>query len=106
MSGPKQPARNFISALALITWAGTRYFAVEVIGRTAHKVRVSLTHKLSPVHVMLPSGKTHYREEPPFLVPKLGVRLVEEQQCEQDSYDGAVYGYGGTVDARRGGNNA
>lgn len=102
----KQEARKFISALALITWAGTRYFAIDVIRRTAQKVHIALTHRLSPAFVKLPSGKLHYREEKSFLVPKEGVRMVEEQKCETDGYEGAVYGYGGTVDRLRGGRDA
>jgi len=97
----KQARNNFVSALALITWAGTRYYAVEIVRYTAQKVWVALNHALSPCRVRLPSGSVHHREGPPFLVPKQAIRYVDGEKCERSEYEGAAYGYGGNVDARR-----
>lgn len=95
------PRKPFVAALALITWAGTRYFAVQILGRTKKRVRVALNHALSPERVKLPSGREHLREGNAFLVPPPAIRYVATEKLEREGYEGAVYGYGGNVDARR-----
>lgn len=91
---------DYITAIALITWGGTRYYAVEVLERTPAKTRVSLTHSLGPEMLKTPSGRIHHRGGT-FLVPKDAIRYVKADKLERDLYEGRVYGYGGTIDARR-----
>ena len=85
-------------AIVLDTWAGRRYYAVEVIGETPKKVRVRV---LVPGGVMLP-GRRHIQCGEEVLVPKHAVvdRPAEQHRIEQGYYDGHVAGYGGVGDAR------
>lgn len=85
-------------AIVLDTWAGRRYYAVEVVGETQKKVRVRV---LVPGGVMLPGRRyVHCGEE--VLVPKHAVvdLPAEKHKIEQGYYDGHVAGYGGVGDAR------
>lgn len=85
-------------AIGLDTWAGRRYYAVEVIGETPKKVRVRI---LTQGGVMLPGRRyIHCGEE--VLVPKHAVvdLPAEQHKIEQGYYDGRVNGYGGVSDAR------
>lgn len=84
-------------ALVLETWAGSRYYAVEVIGETPKKVRVRV---LTPGGVMLP-GRRYVGCNEIALVPKHGISdLPADHKIEQGYYDGNISGYGGSVDAR------
>lgn len=85
-------------SIALDTWAGRRYYAVEVVGETPKKVRVRI---LVPGGVMLPRRRyVNFGET--VLVPKHAVvdRPKDAHKLEQGYYDGHVNGYGGVVDAR------
>ena len=85
-------------AIVLDTWAGRRYYAVEVIGETPKKVRVRI---LTQGGVMLPGRRyIHCGEE--VLVPKNAVvdLPAEQHRIEQGYYDGHVAGFGGVGDAR------
>ena len=85
-------------AIALDTWAGRRYYAVEVVGETPQKVRVRI---LTQGGVMLPVRRYVNCGEV-ALVPKHAVvdLPAEEHKIEQGYYDGHVAGYGGVGDAR------
>jgi hypothetical protein len=52
--------------LALDTWAGRRYYTVEVVGETPKKARVRI---LTPGGVTLP-GRRHFHYNEMVLVPK------------------------------------
>lgn len=84
--------------LVLDTWAGRRYYAVEVVGETPKKARVRI---LTPGGVMLPGRRyVHFNET--ALVPKHALSdMPAEHKVERGYYDGHVGGYGGTIDARR-----
>jgi hypothetical protein len=58
-----------MKAIALDTWAGRRYYAVEVVGETPKKARVRI---LVPDGVMLPGGR-YARYGEVVLVPKYAV---------------------------------
>lgn len=84
--------------IALDTWAGRRYYAVEVVGETPKKVRIRV---LTPGGVMLPNRRyVQYGEI--ALVPKHAIHDMpaEAYKIGHGYYDGYIYGYGGTVDAR------
>lgn len=85
-------------AIVLDSWAGRRYYAVEVVGETAARVRVRI---LTPGGVMLP-GKRYVNCGEEALVPKHA--LVDspdvQHKIEQGYYDGSILGYGGIGDAR------
>ena len=85
-------------AIVLDTWAGRRYYAVEVVGETPKKVRVRV---LAPGGVMLP-GRRYVNCGEEVLVPKHAVvdLPAEQHKIEQGYYDGHVAGYGGVGDAR------
>ena len=89
-----------IFAIALNTWGGTRYYAVDIIGKTKTRYRVSLTHLRSPQQIRMPGGRIKVHGDT-FLVPKYAVRHISASKLEDDSYDGCVYGLGGTVDAKK-----
>lgn len=84
--------------ITLDTWAGRRYYAVEVVGETPKKARIRV---LTPGGVMLP-GRRHVQCGEVALVPKHAVKDMpsEAHKIEQGYYDGHVGGYGGAVDAR------
>lgn len=85
-------------AIVLDTWAGRRYYPVEVVGETPKKARIKI---LAQGGVMLPGRRyLNYGEE--ALVPKHAVVDLPAQQhkIEQGYYDGHVLGYGGIGDAR------
>lgn len=84
--------------LALDTWAGRRYYLVEVVGESPTKTRVRV---LTPGGVMLPSRR-YVNCGDVVLVPKYAVVDLppEEWKIESGHYDGRVYGYDGKVDAR------
>ncbi len=86
------------TCIILDTWAGRRYYAVEVVGETSKKARVRI---LTPGGVMLP-GRRYAHCGDIVLVPKhaLSEPPAEAHKVEQGYYDGHVGGYGGTVDAR------
>lgn len=85
-------------AIVLDTWAGRRYYAVEVVGATPKKFRVRI---LAPGGVMLP-GRRYVNCGEEALVPKHAVVVLpaEQHKIEQSYYDGHVLGYGGIGDAR------
>lgn len=84
-------------SLVLDTWAGRRYYAVEVVGETPKKVRVRI---LTPGGVMLP-GRRFVNCNETVLVPKHALSdTPADHKVEHGYYDGRVGGYGGTVDAR------
>lgn len=85
-------------AIVLDTWAGRRYYSIEVVGETAKKVRVRV---LAPGGVMLP-GRRYVNCGEEVLVPKYAVvdLPAEQHKIEQGYYDGHVTGYGGVGDAR------
>lgn len=84
--------------IVLDTWAGRRFYAVEVVGRTPKKVRVRI---LTPGGVMLP-GRRYVSCGDEALVPlhALAGLPIEQHKVEQGYYDGHVGGYGGVGDAR------
>ena len=84
--------------VVLDTWAGRRYYAVEVVGETPRKVRVRV---LTPGGIMLP-GRRYARCGEIVLVPKHAVepRPAEAHKVEQGYYDGHIGGFGGVIDAR------
>lgn len=85
--------------ITLDTWAGRRYYAVEVVGETPKKARIRV---LTPGGVMLP-GRRYVQCGEVALVPKHAVKDMpgdEAHKIEQGYYDGHVGGYGGAVDAR------
>lgn len=97
---------DFIAAVACITYGGTRYYAVKIVRRTSKSVYCTLEHPLSPrlLHLLgkrYIGGPTDEALSKPFSVPKHAIRYVPETKLERDCYEGAVYGYGGTVDVRR-----
>ena len=85
-------------AIVLDTWAGRRYYAVEVVGETPKKARVRV---LAPGGVMLP-GRRYVPCGEEALVPRHAVvdLPAEQHKIEQGYYDGHVAGYGGGSDAR------
>lgn len=84
-----------VDVVALETWAGCRYYAVEIIGETAKRIRVRLSHDRSPAYIRLPGNRVFYRDAV-FLVPKTAMRRVNLSRIEDDSYPGCVYEYGRT----------
>lgn len=84
--------------VVLDTWAGRRYYAVEVVGETPKKARVRV---LTPGGVMLP-GRRYVQCGEVALVPKHAIydMPAESHKIEQGYYDGHISGFGGTVDAR------
>ncbi|WP_146052298.1 hypothetical protein [Diaphorobacter sp. LR2014-1] len=84
--------------IVLDTWAGRRYYAVEVMGETPKKARVRI---LTPGGVMLP-GRRYANCNDIVLVPKhaLSELPADAHKVEQGFYDGHIGGFGGTVDAR------
>lgn len=87
-----------IKSLVLDTWAGRRYYAVELVGQTPKKARVRV---LTPGGVMLP-GRRYVNCGETVLVPKHAVVDLpkDTHKVEQGYYDGHLNGYGGVVDAR------
>lgn len=86
-----------IKSLVLDTWAGRRYYAVEIVGETAKKARIRI---LTPGGVMLP-GRRYVNCGETVLVPKHAiVDLPDSHKLEQGYYNGHVGGYGGVRDAR------
>ncbi|MCZ2397873.1 MAG: hypothetical protein LC100_15195 [Chitinophagales bacterium] len=87
-----------IKSLVLDTWAGRRYYAVQVVGETPKKTRVRI---LTQGGVMLP-GRRYADCGETVLVPKHAVVDCPEavNKVEEGYYDGHVDGYGGVVDAR------
>lgn len=85
-------------AVVLDTWAGRRYYAVEVVGETPKKARVRI---LTPGGVMLP-GRRYVNCGETVLVPKhaLSDLPAHAHKVEQGYYDGHVGGYGGAADPR------
>jgi len=84
-------------ALVLDTWAGRRYYQVEVAGETPKKLRVRI---LAAGGVMLP-GRRYVQCGEEVLVPKHAVVDLPagEHKIEQGYYDGHIAGYGGVGDA-------
>ena len=84
--------------IALDTWAGRRYYAVEVVGETPMKARIRV---LAQGGVMLPNRRYVQCGEI-ALVPKHAIydMPAESHKIEQGYYDGHISGFGGTVDAR------
>lgn len=86
-----------IKSLVLDTWAGRRYYAVEIVGETPKKARIRI---LTPGGVMLP-GRRYVNCGETVLVPKHAiVDLPDSYKLEQGYYNGHVGGYGGVGDAR------
>lgn len=85
-------------SLVLSTWAGRRYYAVQVVGETPTKVRVAM---LTPGGVMLP-GRRYVPCNETALVPRHAlVDAPADYKVEQGYYDGYIDGYGGVgSDAR------
>lgn len=90
----KTPTKSIV----LDTWAGRRYYAVEVVGETPKRTRVRI---LTPGGVMLP-GSRYVNYGDTVLVPKHAVVDCpkDNYKVEEGYYDGHVDGYGGVVDAR------
>lgn len=87
-----------IKAIVLDTWAGRRYYAVEVVGETPKKFRVRI---LTANGITLP-GRRFVEFDDVVLVPKHAIAdLPAEYKVEQAHYEGHLYGYGGSVDAKR-----
>ena len=84
--------------VVLDTWAGRRYYAVEVVGETPKKARIRV---LTPGGVMLPNRRYVQCGEI-ALVPKHAIKDMpsDAHKIEQGYYNGHVEGFGGTVDAR------
>ncbi len=84
--------------IMLDTWAGRRYYAVEVIGETPKKARVRV---LTPGGIMLPNRR-YIQHDEIVLVPKKAIcdMPAESHKVEQGYYDGHIYGFGVAVDAR------
>lgn len=59
-------SENTYTSLVLDTWAGRRYYAVEIVGQTPKNVRVRV---LTPGGVMLP-GRRYVHCGETVLVPK------------------------------------
>ena len=89
---------GIIKAIVLDTWAGRRYYAVEVVGETPNKARVRI---LTPGGVRLP-GRRYAECNDIVLVPKHAISDLpaDANKVEQGYYPGHVSGYGGTVDAQ------
>lgn len=87
-----------IKSLVLDTWAGRRYYAVELVSETPKKARVRV---LTLGGVMLP-GRRYVNCGEIVLVPKHAVVDCPKaaHKVEEGYYDGHVDGYGGVVDAR------
>ena len=85
-----------MKAVALNTWAGRRYYPVEVISETPSRFRVRSLYR---TWFFLP-GKRRVEPEDVFLVPKHAVCDVDQSKLEYDPYCGHIDGYGGEVDAR------
>jgi hypothetical protein len=87
-----------VKAIVLDTWAGRRYYAVEVVGETPKKARVRI---LTPGGVRLP-GRRYAHCNDIVLVPKhaLSELPADAHKIEGGYYEGHVGGFGGTVDAR------
>ena len=75
-----------IKSLVLDTWAGRRYYAVELVGQTPKKARVRI---LTPGGVMLP-GRRYVNYGETVLVPKYAVVDLpkDTNKVEQGYYDG------------------
>lgn len=86
-------------ALVLDTFAGRRYYAVEVVSETPKKFRIRI---LTNGGVMLP-GRRYVHCGDDVFVPKHAVVDLPAKQhvIEQGYYDGHVAGYGGIGDARK-----
>ena len=95
---PNGTMNTAAKCIALDTWAGRRYYAVEVVGETPKKARIRV---LAPGGVMLPNRR-HVQYGEIVLVPKHAVydMPAETHKIEQGYYDGHIRGYGGAVDAR------
>lgn len=87
-----------MKSIVLDTWAGRRYYAVQVVGETPKKARVRI---LTQGGVMLP-GRRYADYGETVLVPKRAVVDLpkDTHKVEQGYYDGHVDGYGGVVDVR------
>lgn len=88
-----------MKCIALDTWAGRRYYEVDVIGETPKKFRVRI---LTPGGVMLPNRR-YIALGDVALVPKHAVTdMPIRHKIEQGYYDGSFYGYrnGELPDAR------
>lgn len=85
---------TMVKAIALSTFAGRRYYPVEVVGETPARLLVKIT---SQGGVMLP-GRRYVAEAEVVLVPKHAVMNMPEGKHESGYYDGFIYGYDGTVD--------
>ena len=77
-------------SVLLDTWAGRRYYAVEIVGQTPKKVRVRV---LTPGGVMLP-GRRYVNCGETVLVPKHAVVDLpkDTHKVEQGYYDGHELG--------------
>ncbi len=95
---PKTDMSAERKCVVLDTWAGRRYYAVEVVGETAKKARVRV---LTPGGIMLP-GRRYIEYGELALVPKHAVKDMPSDlhKIEQGYYDGHVEGFGGSIDAR------
>ena len=84
--------------IVLDTWAGRRYYAVELIGETPKKARIRV---LTPGGIMLPNRR-YVQFGEIALVPKHAIydMPADSHKIEQGCYTGHVEGFGGTVDAR------
>jgi len=87
-----------IKSLVLDTWAGRRYYAVELVSETPKKARVRV---LTPGGIMLPNRR-YVQFGEIALVPKHAIydMPADSHKIEQGFYDGHLNGYGGVVDVR------
>ncbi|MBA4252267.1 MAG: hypothetical protein C0442_11175 [Chlorobiaceae bacterium] len=79
-----------MKAIALNTWAGRRYYPVDIIGETQKKLRVQI---LNYGGVMLP-GRRYVPAGESCLVPKNAVVDMPYGKHEDGYYDGYISGYG------------
>lgn len=87
------------TVIALETWAGRRYYRVEVVGETPKRIRVKVTH---PGGVRFPGGR-YVPQGKTTLVPKYALRDLPEgtEKIEHNVYEGRIYGYGCGESSRR-----
>lgn len=78
-------------AIALNTWAGRRYYPVEIVGETPKKLRVKVVNYGG---VMLP-GRRYVPSGEVVLVPKDAVVDMPEGKQEDGYFDGHISGFGG-----------
>ncbi|MBK6616421.1 hypothetical protein [Ottowia sp.] len=87
------------AVIAVSTFGGTRYYRAQRLEDTPARVRVKV---LAPNGVFLLGGRFAEFEQV-ILLPKHAIRELDadDNRIETDQYTGHIYGYGGSVDARK-----